>query len=176
MVDSPREAAAAAATAASSAKPAKPAGAGAAKPAAVAAAIAPAASVQPGAEEPARGGADDGSEAEELSLILGRPNLSQNTIEELRARNRLLKKEQKMVKQQLSNQKRKRARVMKRMRNLDTTSVLQVLMDRGIDLTAVGGGSASGEPRQKRQAISPAAASSAAVPGEVSDLPPAPLA
>ena len=175
MADSPREAAAASATSASSGKPAKPVSAATTKPAPDVAALAPAASVQPGTQPVPSGDADGEGEAEELGLVLGRPDLSQNTIEELRAKNRQLKKEQKMVKQQLTNQKRKRARVMKRMRNLDTASVLQVLMDRGIELTTLGSGSAGSSTRTQREAIEPPPRSTAAA-AAAGDSPRAPVA
>jgi hypothetical protein len=121
-----------------------------AKPPSVPAAVdEPAASAQPGSDDREAAAADPDEEVDDIDVFNGRPDLAQNTIEELRSRHRELKQQQRKVKSQLRNQKRKRARVLKRMRNLDTASVLQVLMDRGIDFSGAGSGGASGASASK---------------------------
>jgi len=123
----------------------------------------PASGADPLADSPKAGGRSP------ADVLAGRPDLSQNTIEVLRARNKELKREQRQVKQQLHNQKRKRARVIKRMRNLDTASVLQVLMDRGIDFAgatpqSAGAGSSSDPPARSAPKAAVDAAAAAAGP------------
>ena len=78
--------------------------------------------------EPAAGDAD----VEHLP----RANLSQDAIAQLRAQRKHLKREQKRVRQEMKNTTRKRHRVMARVRHLDTASVLQVLVERGVQLGA----------------------------------------
>ena len=63
-------------------------------------------------------------------------DLSQDAIADLRARHKQLKAEQKRVRQEMKNKARKRQRVMARMRHVDTASVLQVLLERGVNLGA----------------------------------------
>jgi len=130
----------------------------------------PAASAQPGSDDREAGTADPDEEVDDVDVFNGRPDLAQNTIEELRSRHRELKQQQEKVKSQLHNQKRKRARVLKRMRNLDTASVLQVLMDRGIDFTGAGSGGTSGSSASKckpaPKASQPSAARSSAPAAE----------
>lgn len=77
------------------------------------------------------------------ALFRGRPDLSQDTIEELRSKNRALKLEQRKVRSQLKNQAKKRTRIMKKMRHLDTAAVLQVLMERGVDFSHAPGGASA---------------------------------
>ena len=133
MADPTGEAPAAAAAAAPASRTAR-------RPAA-AEVVAPPEPAEPGADASAQpdgatGGADGSDQSDgDSDIFHGRPDLSQNTIEDLRTRHRALKAEQKTIKRQLKNQGRKRARVIKRMRNLDTAAVLQVLMDRGVDFT-----------------------------------------
>ena len=103
--------------------------------------------------------AEHGGEHDD-DVFSGRPDLAQDAIETLRARNKQLKKEQLQVKKQLKNQARKRARVIKRMKNLDTASVLQVLMDRGIDFKGHGGSSSSSAARTPKPARARATAAS----------------
>ena len=78
---------------------------------------------------PADGGPDDAEPAR------GRPDLSQDEIARLRQRAKELKTEARKVKNDMKNKKRRRARVINRLRHLDTASVLQVLMDRGLELS-----------------------------------------
>ena len=65
---------------------------------------------------------------------LGRLDLSQDAIQDLRARRRQLKLEQRRLRNEERNAQRKRARIMKKLKNLDTSSVTQVLIERGLDL------------------------------------------
>ena len=67
-----------------------------------------------------------------------------------------LKNEARKVRNDLKNKKRRRARVINRLRHLDTASVLQALTDRGLDLSGgkpaaapapPSSASSSGEPR-----------------------------
>jgi len=125
--------------------------------------VQPASGADPLTASPSAGGRSP------ADVLAGRPDFSQNTIEVLRARNKELKREQRQVRQQLHNQKRKRARVIKRMRNLDTASVLQVLMDRGIDFSgaapqSAGAGSSSDPPPLSAPNVAVNAALAAAVP------------
>jgi len=83
-----------------------------------------------------------------------RTNLSQDSIAQLRAQHKQLKKEQKRLRQEVKNTTRKRQRVLARMRHLDTASVLQVLAERGVSFGA------------------PAAAAAAMVPAVGRALPP----
>ena len=53
-----------------------------------------------------------------------------------RRRAKELKNEARKVRNDMKNKKRRRARVINRLRHLDTASVVQVLMDRGLDLAA----------------------------------------
>jgi hypothetical protein len=96
------------------------------------------------AEEDEVGGGDD-DPADEGDVFRGRPDLAQDTIETLRRQHRELKAQQKKVRRQLKNQAKKRSRIVKKMRHLDTAAVLQVLMERGVDFTgqAVGGAPAA---------------------------------
>ena len=61
-------------------------------------------------------------------------DLSQDAIADLRARHKRLKAEQKRVRQEMKNKARKRQRVLARMRHVDAASVLQVLLERGVNL------------------------------------------
>lgn len=99
------------------------------------------------AEEDEVGGRDD-DPADGDDIFRGRPDLAQDTIETLRRQHRELKAQQKKVRRQLKNQAKKRSRIVKKMRHLDTAAVLQVLMERGVDFTgqAVGGAAAAGAP------------------------------
>ena len=97
---------------------------------------------------PAEGGPDDAEPAH------GRPDLSQDEITRLRKRAKELKNEARKVRNDMKNKKRRRARVINRLRHLDTASVLQVLMDRGLELSG-------GKP-----AAAPAPQSSASSSGE----------
>ena len=78
----------------------------------------------------------DGGDVGDSELIDRSPrtNLSQDAITQLRAQHKHLKKEQKRVRQEMKNTTRKRQRVLARMRHLDTASVLQVLVERGVQL------------------------------------------
>jgi len=97
------------------------------------------------AEDEVGGGDDDPADADDV--FRGRPDLAQDTIETLRRQHRELKAQQKKVRRQLKNQAKKRSRIVKKMRHLDTAAVLQVLMERGVDFTGhpVGGSPAAGE-------------------------------
>ena len=55
---------------------------------------------------------------------------------DLRIKDRELKLQQKRVKKQLKAQERKRSRILKRMRHLDTDAVMQVLTERVVDVQA----------------------------------------
>jgi len=85
--------------------------------------------------------ADDDGEHESGSdgtgdIFRGRPDLSQDALQELRMKHKELKQEQQRVRKQMKAQSRKRARILQRMRHLDTAAVLQVLMERGVDFNA----------------------------------------
>ena len=69
-------------------------------------------------------------------IFRGRPDLSQDALQELRMKHKELKQEQQRVRKQMKAQSRKRARILHRMRRLDTAAVLQVLMERGVDFGA----------------------------------------
>ncbi len=69
----------------------------------------------------------------------GRPDLSADEITRLRERQRELKQEQRRVKNEMKNKKRRRARVIARLRHLDTASVMQVLLERGLDVVGAPG-------------------------------------
>ena len=101
----------------------------------------------------AAAGEDPDDDDVETDVFLGRPDLTQDALEELRRRQRSLRQEQRKVRMQLKLQARKRSRVITRMRNLDTAAVLQVLMDRGIDFTGRSG-SGTAEPASGRAASS----------------------
>ena len=77
---------------------------------------------------------DSGSDGD-ADVFRGRPDLSQDALQELRMKHKELKQEQKRVRKQMKAQSRKRARILNRMRHLDTAAVLQVLMERGVDFT-----------------------------------------
>ena len=64
-------------------------------PSATSAADEPAASDQPGADDREAGTADPDEEVDDVDVFNGRPDLAQNTIEELRSRHRELKQQQK---------------------------------------------------------------------------------
>ena len=85
--------------------------------------------------EEGEGGPDDGRL---VDGPLPRADLSQDAIADLRARHKQLKSEQKRVRQEMKNKARKRQRVLARMRHVDTASVLQVLIERGVNLNAAG--------------------------------------
>ena len=104
-------------------------------------------------------GSGGDSDAEPGDVFLGRPDLAQDAIEELRSKHRALKQEQKRVKTQLRNQARKRARILKKMRHLDTASVLQVLMDRGLDFASHSAASASSAPASSPRRVKAASGS-----------------
>ena len=116
--------------------------------------------------------ADDGEGGESDDgagdLFDGRPDLSQNAIENLRAEHQRLKEQQKKVRRDMKNQKRVRSRIIKRMRHLDTASVLQVLIERGVNfgnvrgaagVAAVANAVASAQARRAADAASAAASS-----------------
>ena len=86
---------------------------------------------EPEAEEE-EGGLDVGV----IDGPLARADLSQDAITDLRARHKQLKAEQKRVRQEMKNKARKRQRVLARMRHIDTASVMQVLLERGVNLGA----------------------------------------
>jgi len=92
---------------------------------------------EPEPPAPIHGGddADDVDAGSEFvsQLLDGRPDLSQNAIENLRAQRQRLKEQQKLLRRNLKNQQRVRSRIIKRMRHLDTASVLQVLIERGVN-------------------------------------------
>jgi hypothetical protein len=67
---------------------------------------------------------------------LGRPDLSQDAIQELRDRRRRLRQEQRRLKNEERNAQRKRARIVKKLKNLDTASVVQMLLERGLAVRA----------------------------------------
>ena len=50
-----------------------------------------------------------------------------------------MKEQQKLVRKNMKNQKRIRSRIIKRMRHLDTASVLQVLVERGVNFGSLKG-------------------------------------
>jgi hypothetical protein len=64
-------------------------------PSAPTAADEPAASAQPGGDDREAGTADPDEEVDDVDVFNGRPDLAQNTIEELRSRHRQLKQQQK---------------------------------------------------------------------------------
>lgn len=107
---------------------------------------------------------DDPASADDVEpedVFLGRPDLAQDTIEELRSKHRALKTEQKKVRAQLKNQAKKRTRIMKKMRHIDTATVLQMLMERGVDFRAPAAAAAPARAPLAGEAPAPAAASSA---------------
>ena len=73
------------------------------------------------------------TDAGDDDLFRGRPDLSQDAITDLRLKQKSLKQEQKRIRAEMKNKKRRRARLLQRMRHLDTASVLQALMERGLD-------------------------------------------
>lgn len=80
---------------------------------------------------------EEGRDSDAASDVFrGRPDLSQDALQDLRVKHRELKLQQKRVKKQLKAQERKRSRILKRMRHLDTAAVMQVLMERGVDFQA----------------------------------------
>ena len=84
--------------------------------------------------------AGDGEPNEDASDFFdGRPDLSQNALENLRAQHQRLKEQQKLVRKNMKNQTRMRSRIIKRMRHLDTASVLQVLVERGVNFGSLKG-------------------------------------
>ena len=86
-------------------------------------------------DPPASGGEEAGGDDSDAAsdVFRGRPDLSQDALQDLRSKHRELKLEQKRVELQLKAQERKRARILRRMRHLDTAAVMQVLMERGVD-------------------------------------------
>jgi hypothetical protein len=92
----------------------------------------------------------------------GRPDLSQDAIENLRAQHLRLKEQQKKVRRDMKNQKRMRSRIIKRVKHLDTASVLQVLIERGVTfgtLRGAAGVAAAANAVASAQATRAAAAS-----------------
>jgi hypothetical protein len=85
--------------------------------------------------------ADDDNPGEDISsdFFDGRPDLSQNAIENLRLEHRRLREQQKKVRKDMKNQKRMRSRIIKRVKHLDTASVLQVLIERGVSFGSLKG-------------------------------------
>jgi len=66
------------------------------------------------------------------------PNLTADSIIVMRERQRQLREQSRNLRQDLRNARRRRARVLTRLRHLDTASVLQVLSERGLDLAGQG--------------------------------------
>jgi hypothetical protein len=96
------------------------------------------------AEHGERDAAGSDEEAEDAGLerdgevlhgpLAGRPDLSQDAIADLRAQHKQLRAQQKRIRAEMKNKARKRQRVLARMRHLDTAAVLQVLIERGVQL------------------------------------------
>jgi hypothetical protein len=85
--------------------------------------------------------------------LVGRPDLAQDSLADLRFRQRELKQQAKRVKKELKNKQRQKQRIMRRVSSLDTRDIVQVLLDRGLCLrdaqaaaAEAEGGSAAASP------------------------------
>lgn len=88
---------------------------------------------------PGSGDVDEDEPAEEVvgdDVVGFNPTLHADCIAQLRRRQQLLKQEQAKIRNEMRLKQRKRQRIVRRMKNLDTGSVLQVLLERGVDLNA----------------------------------------
>ena len=108
-------------------------------------------------DPPASGGEEAGGDDSDAAsdVFRGRLDLSQDALQDLRSKHKELKLKQKRVKQQLKAQERKRARILRRMRHLDTAAVMQVLMERGVDFAGQSGvTTAASQPGSPVHAVS----------------------
>ena len=81
----------------------------------------------------------DGAEASDSrgtrgDVLSGRPDLATDSLADLRTQQRALKTEAKRVAADLRNKRRQKKRAMKRCATLDTRDLVQVLLDRGVQL------------------------------------------
>jgi len=111
------------------------------------------------------------------SRILGRPDLAQDSLTDLRLRSKQLKQEAAMVKRDLKNKKRQKARILRRVSRLATADIVQALLDRGVALreaaSAESAAAASGSgdpapdiPAAAAAAEAPLALAEPSVPGD----------
>ena len=75
----------------------------------------------------------DGAACEPPRLV-GRPDLPQDSIADLRASRRDLKQQAKTVKKELKNKKRQKQRIVRCVAALDTQDIVRALLDRGVQL------------------------------------------
>ena len=66
--------------------------------------------------------------------LVGRPDLAPDSIEDLRQRQRALKISTRQVKKELKNKRRQKQRIVRRVASLGTQDIVQVLLDRGVQL------------------------------------------
>ena len=80
-----------------------------------------------GAAEAWQGGA--ASAEPSASRLMGRPDLAQDSLSDLRVRSRQLKQEAAQVKRELKNKKRQKQRILRRVSRLATADIVQALLD-----------------------------------------------
>jgi len=68
------------------------------------------------------------------SRLMGRPDLAQDSLSDLRIRSGQLKQEAAQVKRELKNKKRQKQRILRRVSRLATADIVQALLDRGVQL------------------------------------------
>lgn len=79
--------------------------------------------------------------------LAGRPDLAGQALEELKQKQRQLKQETKRCRVELKNKKRQKKRALQKCQNLDTADLVQVIIDRGIELRALtNAAAAAGSP------------------------------
>ena len=105
----------------------------------------------------------DGAACEPPRLV-GQPDLPQDSIADLRARQRDLKQQVKTVKKELKNKKRQKQHIMRRVAALDTQDIVQVLLDRGVQLRGAQAAAAAHPAAADSSSAAPARGPEAAEP------------
>ena len=105
-----------------------------------------------------------------VGVLLGRPDLAQDSLQNLRDQQRSLRSEAKRVKRDLKNAQRKKQRIMRRVSSLGNEDIVQVLLERGMQLTGaemLPAAKAKGKAKAKAKAKAAAAPADGAAEGEV---------